>query len=97
MTIVDIIKAYINMLLGQDNKGSLTISYRVMRAIVRKWPEYCDHFISKSEYWSSQDHLEACLPNGAKLVKTKKKGRAVYLIYGYHYSGADIMKVLQSI
>jgi len=97
MTLYDIIIGYIRLFIGQANKGSLKINYRLMRAIVKKWPEYCDHFVSKSEYWTSQTHLEALLPTGAKLVKTRRQGKVAYFLYSYHYSGEDLTKILQSI
>jgi len=101
MTLYDIIRAYIRawaqLLDMNKNRSTLWIEYRVAKAIAKKWDEYCSHVFSKSEYWSMQDHLEACLPTGSKLVKTKRKGRVAYCLYSYHYAGDDVLKTLQGL
>jgi hypothetical protein len=101
MTIVDIAVAYIRawaqLLDMNKNRSTLWIEYRVAKAIAKKWDEYCHHIFDKSEYWRSHDQLEACLPTGSKLVKTKRKGRVAYCLYSYHYSGDDVLKTLQGL
>jgi hypothetical protein len=101
MTIVDIIVLYIRMWLGLEPRkrscGSLKINYRLAKAVAKKWDEYCSHIFDTSEYWSSHDHLEACLPTGSKLVRTRRGKKSVYFLYSYHYSGDDLLKTLQGL
>jgi hypothetical protein len=97
-TIIEIIVAYIKAWRKMERKGTLRIEYRLAKAIAKKWDEYCSHIFDKSEYWQSCDQLEACLPTGAKLVKTKRAGgRAAYCLYSYHYNGDDVLKTLQGL
>lgn len=98
MTLYDIIIAYIKIWINMNNKaGAMRINYRVAKAVGKKWDEYCSHIFDKSEYWLSHDQLEACLPSGAKLVKTKRRGKVAYFLYSYHYSGDDLLKTLQGL
>lgn len=100
MTLYDIIRAYVRawiQLCDMNKKSTFWIEYRVAKAIAKKWGEYCHHIFDKSEYWQSHDQLEACLPTGSKLVKTKRRGRVAYCLYSYHYSGDDVLKTLQGL
>jgi hypothetical protein len=41
--------------------------------------------------------LEALLPTGSKLVRTRRGKKSVYFLYSYHYSGDDLLKTLQGL
>jgi hypothetical protein len=92
MKLYDMIYALITLLMADHRNKFINIKYPVVRAIVRRYPEAS---ILLDDV--PVNHEEVLLPTGAKVVKTKRRGRVAYFLSTYAWNNVDGIKILNTL